>query len=131
MTGAMPEEPDDGRPRPYTQAEMRAIERDPVRLRAYFWSIAARAQRRSTRLLEASRRTGIEHPTSNYRPAFEDGCEDVHEAGVMARFSKAIHDNIDLLVETTLVGEDGELVCASKSRAAREAAADAVPERAS
>ena len=87
---------------PYTEEDLRDIERDPVRLRAYFWKVAMNAKREAQRYRAASRAVGVEHPVTNYRPAFEEGLENAHWAGVLDRFSAAILDNLDVFVETTL-----------------------------
>ncbi len=106
--------------RPYTDREMRAIERDPKRLRGYFWRVAMNARRMAAENRARSQQTGIAHPTTNYRPAFAEGRDMIADADTMERFSKTILDNIDVLVKTTLVrGEKKK--SAPKSKVSKEA----------
>lgn len=88
--------------RPYSDKEMEEISRDPERLRAYFWRFAMNAKRRAVENRSTSRATGIAHPVTNYRPAFEDGRDLMHWASVMDRVAEHVLNNLDVLVETTL-----------------------------
>lgn len=87
---------------PYSEQEMQDICRDPERLCAYFWRVAMNAKRTAKRNRERSRGVGLSHPVNNYRPAFEEGYDDVRWAETLDRFSAAILDNLDALVESTL-----------------------------
>jgi hypothetical protein len=93
----------DGGLKPSSDREMRAIERDPARLRGYFWRVAMNARRIAAENRRLSQETGIRHPTTNYRAAFAEGRDLIADAEWMDRFSAAILKDIDLIVETTLV----------------------------
>lgn len=87
---------------PYTEKELEEIERDPVRLRAYVWHVAMNAQRIARRNREQSRKMALSHPVINYVPIHEEGRDLLRDADLMDRFSKALLDNIDLFVDTTV-----------------------------
>lgn len=86
----------------YSEAQLEDIERDPVRLRAYFWHVAMNAQRIARRNRAMSRRLAVSHPVTNYRPVFDEGHELLSKAALMDRFSRAILDNIDAFVDSTV-----------------------------
>lgn len=87
----------------YSDEEMREIERDPVRLRAYFWRVATNMRRMAANNRAKSRATGLHHPVSNYLPAFEEGADEVRWADTYDRVADAVLGDLDTLVETTLV----------------------------
>lgn len=89
----------------YSEHDMHEIARDPDRLRAYYWRVAMNAKRMARRSREASQNVGVVHPVTNYRPAFDEGREDVRWADTLDRFSAAILDNLDAWVESTLERE--------------------------
>lgn len=76
----------------YSESEMDEIERDPVRLRGYFWRVAMT----NKRLAAQSRK---EARTASY----DQGARLIHDAEVSEAFSQAILDNLDVLVKSSLV----------------------------
>jgi hypothetical protein len=86
---------------PYSETDMEAIERDPVRLRAYYWHMTQHWRRMAREMRDASRQTGRAHPVTNYRPAFLEGREEMRHAEVLERLAEHVSENIDALVETT------------------------------
>ena len=81
---------------------MKEICRDRDRLRRYFAGVAMNARRVSLEKRRKSRAMGLAHPVTNYRPVFEEGRDLAHWADTLERFSNAIIENIDALVESTL-----------------------------
>lgn len=88
---------------PYSDEEMREIERDPVRLRAYFWRVATNMRRIAKQNRRQSRATGKNHPVTNYLPAFEEGRDLVRMAKTLDTVADQVIEHMDILVETTLV----------------------------
>lgn len=91
---------------PYSDQELEEIERDPERLRAWWWHMAMHHKRLARKYRERSRSTGESHPVTNYRPQFEEGFDLVRWARVLESVSGAILENMDALVESTLVKDE-------------------------
>jgi hypothetical protein len=89
----------------YFGKELDDISRDRDRLRAYFWRVAMNARRIAARNRRSSRATGVSHPVTNYRAAFDEGYDLLRWAGVLERVSAIVLDNLDALVESTYEGE--------------------------
>ena len=90
---------------PYSEKELDEISRDHDRLRGYFWRVAMNAKRIAAHNRRASMATGVFHPVTNYKAAFDEGADLVRWASVMEGFSLIVLDNIDALVESTYEGE--------------------------
>jgi hypothetical protein len=73
----------------YTGEQLEEIERDPVRLRAYFWRVAMANKVLAARKREEARRA-----------SFEDGPRLLQEAYSSQRFSLVILEHMDALVES-------------------------------
>lgn len=91
---------------PYSDQEMHEIERDPVRLKAYFWHMIQHWRRMGRRKREKSKRTGEIHPVTNYRCHFENGREELRWAEVLETCADVIERDIDSWVEGCLIRED-------------------------
>jgi len=73
---------------PYSDQQMREIERCPVRLRAYYWRVAMNARRMAADQRGRTRRGFV--PPETLGP------------DTLERFAGSILENIDALVSTTL-----------------------------
>ncbi len=91
---------------PYSGEELEEIERDPARLRAYFWHIAMHNRRLARRERAASRAVGCSHPVTNYLPAFEEGADKIRLANLSDRLADLILEHIDGLVDSCLKRDD-------------------------
>ena len=87
---------------PYSEQDMYEIERDPVRLKAYYWHMVHHWRRLAARKREKSRHTGECHPVTNYLPHFEKGREELRWAEILERCAEVIEKDIDAWVENTL-----------------------------
>lgn len=88
---------------PYSDRELREIERDPVRLRAWWWHMAQHHRRLAREYRHKSQSTGKWHPVTNYSYEFAKGRKDIRWANTLDRVSAMVLENIDALVESTLV----------------------------
>lgn len=90
----------------YSDEEMKEIERDPVRLRAYFWRVATNMRRTAKRNRAQSRAIGKGHPITNYLPAFEEGQDLIRWAKTLDNVADHVLENIDVIVESMLVTDE-------------------------
>ena len=88
----------------YSDEEMAEIERDPVRLKAYFWNVVQGMRRIAAKNRARSQATGVNHPVTNYLPAFEEGADAIHWANTLDRVADCILEDLDAWVTSTLVG---------------------------
>lgn len=87
---------------PYTEKELYAMEFDPIKAKQYFWRCAMGMRRTAKQNRLASRATGVSHPVTNYKYAFEEGRDLITEAKHLDRVADAVLENIDALVQSCL-----------------------------
>jgi hypothetical protein len=88
----------------YSDADLAEIPRDRARLRAWWWRMAQHHKRLAKQYRRESKMTAIEHSPVGYRPAFDEGADLIHWAGILDHLSEIVLDNLDALVESSYEG---------------------------
>ena len=87
----------------YSDADLEAMQYDPIALRRYFWCVAMGAKRRSLVTKREVIERGRTSPTTHFKSVFAQDRRARDWADVDAAFSEAILSNLDDFVSSCLI----------------------------